>query len=139
MNNLIILFLSFSISFEKILEVDFLKCISSIIITKKNLTIIISLKDLPEETSGIINIFTEKENSLNPIYKKFSKKKSDAEIIEEEEDDNTSMKIETFVNGKRFRLPFRKTSSKNNYLSISFETLKDTKIFHHQNIFEKKK
>ena len=129
MKNLIILFLSFSISFEKIIEVDFLKGISSIINTKKNLTIIISLEDLPEETSGIINIFTEKENSLNPIYKKFSKKKSDAEKIEEEEDDNTSMKIETFVNGKRFRLPFRKTSSKNNYLSISFETLKDTKIY----------
>ena len=129
MKNLIILFLSFSISFEKIIEVDFLKGISSIISTKKNLTIIISLEDLPEETSGIINIFTEKENSLNPIYKKFSKKKSDAEKIEEEEDDNTSMKIETFVNGKRFRLPFRKTSSKNNYLSISFETLKDTKIY----------
>ena len=113
---------------QNVIELDFEKGISTKTKSDNIVTIITSLKELPDETIGVINIFTEEENSLKPLYKKFSKKKSDAESIDESEDDSFTINIETFSSGKRFRIFFIRESSKNKFLSLSFEKIKDTKI-----------
>ena len=115
-------------TYENVIELDFEKGITTNTKSDKTITIVISLKEIPDETIGIINLFTEKENSLKPLFKKFSKKKDDAESIDESEDDSFTINIETFPSGKRFRILFTKTSSKEKFLSLSFEKLKDTKI-----------
>ena len=115
-------------TYENVIELDFEKGITTNTKSDKTITIVISLKEIPDETIGIINLFTEKENSLKPLFKKFAKKKDDAESIDESEDDSFTINIETFPSGKRFRILFTKTSSKEKFLSLSFEKLKDTKI-----------
>ena len=115
-------------TYENVIELDFEKGITTNTKSDKTITIVISLKEIPDETIGIINLFTEKENSLKPLFKKFAKKKDDAESIDESEDDSFTINIETFPSGKRFRILFIKTSSKEKFLSLSFEKLKDTKI-----------
>ena len=128
MKTVLIIPLLLIITSQNVIELDFEKGISTKTKSDNIITIITSLKDLPEETIGIINIFTEKENSLKPLFKKFSKKKNDAESIDESEDDSFTINVETFSSGKRFRILFKKTTNKEKFLSLSFEKIKDTKI-----------
>ena len=62
-------------TYENVIELDFEKGITTNTKSDKTITIVISLKEIPDETIGIINLFTEKENSLKPLFKKFAKKK----------------------------------------------------------------
>ena len=64
MKKILILILAISLTYEKVIEFDFEKGKNSASGSDKTLTIITSLEDLPEETSGIINVFIEKENCV---------------------------------------------------------------------------
>ena len=92
-------------------------------------TFYISLDEIPNNSSSVINLFTETEFSLTPLYKKFSKDENEAKSIKENEDELEKIVIESFSDGKRFRILFKKTDKRQHYLSVSFRKDKDTKIF----------
>ena len=96
---------------------------------ESHFTFYISLDEIPNNSSSVINLFTETEFSLTPLYKKFSKDENEAKSIKENEDELEKIVIEPFSDGKRFRILFKKTDKRQHYLSVSFRKDKDTKIF----------
>ena len=51
-------------TYENVIELDFEKGITTNTKSDKTITIVISLKEIPDETIGIINLFTEKEMKM---------------------------------------------------------------------------
>ncbi len=89
----------------------------------------VSLDQLPNNSSGVINVFPETEFSLTPLIKKFSDNEKKAQSFKENEDEIDKIKIESFSDGKRFRILFKKTSKKEHFLSVQFRKDKSTKIY----------
>ena len=89
----------------------------------------VSLDQLPNNSSGVINVFPETEFSLTPLIKKFSDNEKKAQSFKENEDEIDKIKIESFSDGKRFRILFKKTSKKEHFLSVQFRKEKSTKIY----------
>ena len=80
----------------------------------------VSLDQLPNNSSGVINVFPETEFSLTPLIKKFSDNEKKAQSFKENEDEIDKIKVESFSDGKRFRILFKKTSKKEHFLSVQF-------------------
>ena len=97
--------------------------------TESQFTFYISLDELPKNSSSVINLFTETKFSLTPLYKKFSQDVNSAKSVKENEDEFEKIVVETFSDGQRFRILFKKTDKKQHYLSMTFRKDKDTKIY----------
>ena len=97
--------------------------------SESTVTIYIPLDELPSNSSGVINIFTETKFSLTPLYRKISQNEKSAQSVKESEDDPFKIVIEPFSDGERFRILFKKLEKKDHFLSVLFRKDKETKIY----------
>ena len=124
-----ILFLLFSLTNALVINIPTNKEFNTETDSQSTFTFYVSLDESPVDSSGIINLFTKESFSLNPLYKKFALNENSAKSIKDNEDEHDKIRIESFANGKRFRILFKKTDKKQHYLSVSFRKDKDTKIY----------
>ncbi len=96
---------------------------------ESHFTFYISLDELPNNSSSVINLFTETKFSLTPLYKKFSQNENQAQSVKGNEDELEKIVVEQFSDGERFRILFKKTDKRQHYLTVTFRKDKDTNIF----------
>ena len=108
--------------------------------SESTVTIYIPLDELPSNSSGVINIFTETKFSLTPLYRKMSQNEKSAQSVKESEDDPFKIVVEPFSDGERFRILFKKLEKKIIFFLFYSEKTKRQKfIFLHQFILHIKK
>ena len=97
--------------------------------SQQTFTFYFSLDNLPVDSSGVINLFTTEHFALNPLYKKFAQSENGAKSVKDSEDEHDKIRIESFANGARFRILFKKTEKKQHFITVTFRKDKDTKIY----------